>query len=157
MQQLESLVVLLLYQGLYWDCVASLRLLSCFVQDCTPLRTRGWALGVDLCFCTCTNMRTVLTCCWPAVTCWQFVRVNNRACCRLQDFSALYSGRCTQHLIQTQWWLHTVPAGAPFVAVRSSGMLQNAACSVRFFAELAVPVSALTLWYWSRANITSQC
>jgi hypothetical protein len=37
----ESLVVLLLYQGLYWDCVASLHLLSYFVQDCAPLTTWG--------------------------------------------------------------------------------------------------------------------
>jgi hypothetical protein len=37
MQQIASLVVLLLYQELYWDCVAGLHLLSCFVQDCAPL------------------------------------------------------------------------------------------------------------------------
>ena len=41
MQQVESLVVLLLYRALYWNCVVSLHLLSCFVQDCAPLRTWG--------------------------------------------------------------------------------------------------------------------
>lgn len=38
MRQLESLVVLLLYQELYWGCLASFHRLSCFVQDCAPLR-----------------------------------------------------------------------------------------------------------------------
>jgi hypothetical protein len=66
-----------------------------------------------------------------------------------------YSGRCAQHSIQTQCCPHPTRyvqyqlahLSLRFVVV-AQHMLQNAACSVRFFAELAVPVSALTtLWY----------